>query len=156
MQKLGLEAERAVGFVRGGGTGRIPPIPRNSSSSDRQKQKLQNQNRSFTPCGAARSYHSNRSSYGGRFAGLCSGGVVGCGREVRPGIPAGAVSLSQLNVHLTIKETVHGQLCFLFCTYILTAQCLRMQRYYKQQDLVIITSKGSTVQQPRKAVWWWQ
>jgi hypothetical protein len=61
------------------------------------------------------------------------------------------VSLSQLNVHLTIKETVHGQLCFLFCTYILTAQCPRMQRYYKQQDLVIITSKGSTFQQPRKS-----
>jgi hypothetical protein len=31
-----------------------------------------------------------------------------------------------------------------------------MQRYYKQQDLMIITSKGSTIQQPRKAVWWWQ
>jgi hypothetical protein len=36
------------GLCGGGGTGRIPPIPRNSSSSNRQKQKLQTQNRSFS------------------------------------------------------------------------------------------------------------
>lgn len=102
MQKLGLEAERAVGFVRG--QAGSPRSPRNSSSSGRQKQKA-SEPLLQCPCGAARcSYHSIVHLMEGDSRDFAQGVWLAAEEGCCQGLPAGAVSISQLDVHLTIRE----------------------------------------------------
>lgn len=114
------------------------------------------QNRFLSPCGAARfssSFILWRAIRGAIQSGVWLAAGERCdqdqeGSEHQPG---------SMSISLTMrKEVFTASFASSFARIFFTARTLRTLRCNRQQDLVIITTKRSTVQQPREVVWWWQ